>query len=490
MATKLPSFTELTHLVVQESKEPLPFNSIFQRVDELRQITTKNPKSTIRNAINQSRLIATTGDGRYGWKPRMINGSIIRHILSEDELSNFQILFSDELREALYPTFFEIKKRKDLTPITLHLPIGKELCFPLKSFGAGDWGTIAEPVFWDWLKSVNAKNGDSLVVYVVDGEAKLYSVDYEAQSIRNEDAISERNQTIKRAITSYTKKRNYGVIIWDIVAHLLATGQYQNPIPPEPISVIWPVDILGREQVGDKIDIEWALYDRTPKSPMDEIIDGLLSRYEEIKSSGNKEKQLSILMEVFNAANNAMHSDYDPDNPPDLPEEYQPLSGFRSARQSLKGQHGPVISYTLHVNHRALPDVWREIEMAEDQTLEDLHLMIQEAFEWDDDHLYSFFMSGKRGDRESEIGSPWSDSKRHTHQVTIENLDLKEEQVFLYLFDYGDNHEFDVRVVKINPIALKGAYPKIVGIQGDAPPQYPDFDEYTGESGWDPHAHW
>jgi hypothetical protein len=142
------------------------------------------------------------------------------------------------------------------------------------------------------------------------------------------------------------------------------------------------------------------------------------------------------------------------------------------------------------VNHRALSQVWRDIELAEDQSLEDLHLQIQQAFGWYDDHLYSFFMSGKAWDQSTDIGSPWSDSGMHTHQVQIGQLDLKQGQKFLYLFDYGDNHEFDVTVQLINPQAEKGKYPKIVGRKGKSPPQYPDIDEETGEVSWDPHDHW
>jgi len=41
--------------------------------------------------------------------------------------------------------------------------------------------------------------------------------------------------------------------------------------------------------------------------------------------------------------------------------------------------------------------VWRKIEILGSQTLDDLHMAIQEAFNFDDDptHLYFFFMSGK-----------------------------------------------------------------------------------------------
>ncbi len=77
------SYTELTHRVVRESREPLPFDEITRRVSAIEPITTKNPKGTIRNAISQSRLIVNTGDARYGWKYRVIKGSVLRLTLSE-----------------------------------------------------------------------------------------------------------------------------------------------------------------------------------------------------------------------------------------------------------------------------------------------------------------------------------------------------------------------------------------------------------------------
>ena len=48
-----PSYTDLVYQVVRESVEPLPFAEIMRRVNDLLPITTKNPKSTIRNAVSQ-----------------------------------------------------------------------------------------------------------------------------------------------------------------------------------------------------------------------------------------------------------------------------------------------------------------------------------------------------------------------------------------------------------------------------------------------------
>ena len=45
--------------------------------------------------------------------------------------------------------------------------------------------------------------------------------------------------------------------------------------------------------------------------------------------------------------------------------------------------------------------LWRKIELSSKHPLLDLHNAIQNAFRFDSDHLYSFFMDG----------IPWSDEK-------------------------------------------------------------------------------
>src|ERR687883_419133 len=47
-------------------------------------------------------------------------------------------------------------------------------------------------------------------------------------------------------------------------------------------------------------------------------------------------------------------------------------------------------------------EVWREIEVTANQTLADLGNAIPLAFDFDDPHLWSFFLSGKAWDRTTE----------------------------------------------------------------------------------------
>ncbi len=458
------SYTELTYQVVQQSPDPLPFDEILRRVHAIQPIKTKNPKSTIRSAIGQGRSIVATGDGRYGWKPRLITGSVLRLTLGKSDLSGQAVEFGNDMRDALWPAFLEIQKRIDRSPIQLQLPDGSKTSIPLDFFGKGHWGTSGSPEFWAWFKTLKAKPGDHLIFQVLDGMAKLSCVEFQARSQRDEAAVAARNQAILQAALAFVRNRWQGAAIWDLVSHLLATGQYKHPVPPDPFSEIWTPQVWKPTVAKKEHYGGWSFIGGIDASPVkDELLQGLFGGRAQV---------------------------YDYENPPDLPPEYR-SGGDRRPRPSRKAQRGPVGTLTLRASHRALPGVWRDIEIAEDQTLEDLHLVIQRAFEWNDDHLYSFFMSGRREDYETEVGCPWSETSLHTHQVEMGGLHLQVGRKFLYFFDYGDSHEFDVEVLQINPAAPKNDYPRIVARQGKAPPQYPECDEETGEPiEWDPYRHW
>jgi hypothetical protein len=451
------SFTGLVHQVVRESPEPLPFKEILRRVDAIVPVATKNPKQTIRSAVGQSGLIVATGGGLYGWKLRVITGSVLRLTLSALDMSGQGIEFDADLRDALWPAFFENQKRADRNPINVRLPDGDTTQLSPGFLAKDRWGTPGSPDFWAWFTTLSAAPGDHLIFRVLDGEARLYSVEFQPRAARDEAAIAARNQAIMQDALAFIRKRPYGTMEWELASHLLATGQYRHPVPPDPLSEILTPEVWQAEMERDNA-ASWV------------FAGGALAEPAITEMSAS----------LFSGA------DRDYSSPPDLPREYEP-GEKRRPRPSRQARRGPVKSYTLRVNHRALPDVWRDIEIAEDQTLEDLHLTIQDAYGWSDDHLYSFFMSGRSLDQKTEIGSPWSETRRHTHQVEIGGLDVQPGDRFLYFFDYGDSHEFDVRVLNVNPSAPKGAYPRVVAQQGKSPPQYPNYDEETGEPEWDPY---
>ena len=134
-------------------------------------------------------------------------------------------------------------------------------------------------------------------------------------------------------------------------------------------------------------------------------------------------------------------------------------------------------AYVFQANLAGFRGVTREVAVRSDQTLEDLHLVLQTAFEWADDHLYSFWLTGTFWDSEAEYTSPIEpDAGADTADTAIVGeLGLETGQKLAYLFDFGDEWRVQLTVSRIEP-ADGGDYPRIVASKGQAPPQY-EYDE-------------
>ncbi|KAB7667711.1 plasmid pRiA4b ORF-3 family protein [Bacillus sp. B1-b2] len=115
----------------------------------------------------------------------------------------------------------------------------------------------------------------------------------------------------------------------------------------------------------------------------------------------------------------------------------------------------------------------RTFQISSSHTLLDLHELIQESFEFDDDHLYSFYMDGKKYSKDY-YNSPKDAIGPFVNEMQIRSLQLMEGQRFLYLFDFGDEWEFDIEVLAISEgeSILK---PKVLDVKGTAPMQYGDY---------------
>ena len=121
--------------------------------------------------------------------------------------------------------------------------------------------------------------------------------------------------------------------------------------------------------------------------------------------------------------------------------------------------------------------VWRVIEIPENKTLHQLHLAIQKAFGWYNDHLYSFFMSNSRMDRKGEYTSPIDIEEAGEHalaatEIKLKDLNLQLKKKFLYLYDFGDNLDLEIEVVGFGETDGFHKYPQLIGAFGPAPEQY------------------
>lgn len=124
----------------------------------------------------------------------------------------------------------------------------------------------------------------------------------------------------------------------------------------------------------------------------------------------------------------------------------------------------------------------RVIQVRGDQTLEELHIAIFDAFDRCEEHMYQFELGGKRPmDRSAKRyvlpleGDP--DDDGDVTSTTLAALNLKVRRVMFYWFDFGDDWWHKITVTAIDEQAGDGAYPRVVSRVGASPPQYPDIDD-------------
>jgi hypothetical protein len=138
--------------------------------------------------------------------------------------------------------------------------------------------------------------------------------------------------------------------------------------------------------------------------------------------------------------------------------------------------HCPGGAFAFKVWHQRDRAAYRVIETASENTMDVLHMAIQRAWDWDADHLYSFFMSGRPYDHPYEISHPEvQGAVESAADAVIGGLGLRTGDTFIYLFDFGDDHLFKIEVAGVRPSAGPGKYPRVVKSVGKAMSQYGDF---------------
>ncbi|GAB3986305.1 hypothetical protein GCM10028807_03440 [Spirosoma daeguense] len=119
--------------------------------------------------------------------------------------------------------------------------------------------------------------------------------------------------------------------------------------------------------------------------------------------------------------------------------------------------------------------VLRAMAIPATSTLDDLHEMIRESIDFEDDHLYNFYLNWRNplnGEIYSSPDDDWSENPS-ADSVKLAELSLYEKQKLLYIFDLADRWEFLITVVRHLPDAMV-SQPRLIEKVGESPEQYAD----------------
>ncbi|MDO8670356.1 MAG: hypothetical protein Q7O66_02865 [Dehalococcoidia bacterium] len=238
-----PSYTDLVFEILRSAERPLTFQEIFDGVNGRKPAATSNPKATIRGALTQARQLVSTGDGRYGYLPHLVTGSLLRVPFTEKKPANHPLVYPEEARIALWPAFFDASKRTDRRPARIRLSDGVEVELTLEYLGPRLWASPMPDGLHRFLAENHANEGTSLLIRVIDGETGRYEASLESGLKRDTAAVSGRNQELAGVFYHLLRKhREREAPIWDLALAALARGFYRAVVPPDPLETVLKAD--------------------------------------------------------------------------------------------------------------------------------------------------------------------------------------------------------------------------------------------------------
>ena len=125
-------------------------------------------------------------------------------------------------------------------------------------------------------------------------------------------------------------------------------------------------------------------------------------------------------------------------------------------------------------------DVYRNIEICGNSTLNQLCQIILESFNFIDEHLYEFCMDNKMYSEDCYRFNPMEDDlfdedDAEGTDIALDELGLVEGQKFSLHYDFGDDWMFAIRVMKIEEIK-RHRKPMLLSSKGSVE-QYPEGEE-------------
>jgi Plasmid pRiA4b ORF-3-like protein/LexA DNA binding domain len=152
-------------------------------------------------------------------------------------------------------------------------------------------------------------------------------------------------------------------------------------------------------------------------------------------------------------------------------------------RQAVPAAATPANLYVLSVFLQNGPvskkfankEISRVIEIRGDQTLEQLHHAIFQAYDRWDEHLFEFQFGKRPFDPDGPTyGVPDRppEKTKDARTTRLDDLGLKPERVFGYWFDFGDDWYHQVQVERIEQAIPTVTYPRVIKRVGKSPPQY------------------
>ncbi len=142
--------------------------------------------------------------------------------------------------------------------------------------------------------------------------------------------------------------------------------------------------------------------------------------------------------------------------------------------------------YRFRIILDAKEDVFRDIEIEAEATLEDLHNTITQTFGFEGQEMASFYISNEGWEQGEEIAlfdvSEGVNSVRVMNETAIDDVTNREKTRLLYVYDFLNMWTFLVELADIAEADGNQTYPNLMFSHGEIPDEAPD-KEFVAEGG-------
>jgi hypothetical protein len=155
-----------------------------------------------------------------------------------------------------------------------------------------------------------------------------------------------------------------------------------------------------------------------------------------------------------------------------------------------------IYKFRILLDSDAEDDVFRDIEIRETDTLEDLHNAITQSFGFDGIEMASFYVSNEQWDQGEEISmidvNDTYDDKRTMSETALNDVVNKKQTKLIYVYDFLSMWTFLVELADVAEEAEGTDYPNLMFAHGQIPDTAPEksfeaenfddeFDEFNDD---------
>ena len=134
--------------------------------------------------------------------------------------------------------------------------------------------------------------------------------------------------------------------------------------------------------------------------------------------------------------------------------------------------------YRFRIILDAKEDIFRDIEIDSENTLEEFHNAITQSFGFEGQEMASFYVSNEEWEQGEEIAlfdlSEGVDSIRIMNETSIDDVSNKNETRLLYVYDFLSMWTFLVELADIAEVEPGKTYPNLMFSHGEIPDEAPE----------------